>query len=300
MLDNHASLASPPDDYSWTPAVMSIPAHDNLKSKIYSNLKFAELTKLATGCLSRHEVTPQLRSRLLNWMIEVMSQFGSSKQTLMLASQILDLYMLRSSKRVKSSSYHLLGIVAMFIASKIEDVYPLRLEVVHERIGFRKFSPGKIKRMEIQILKALDFDLAITTCIDALGYICSEVHLPSCVAKTAELICVLTQLFYPLLQFTPSQQAASAAVIAATCLQQLDLLPSIFTATGYSQAALEIPLNSIYAAVMSYPYEMQNLNSAMTFLKFELVLSANGQLFRFDDIRLEHEQLQLIGKAQVR
>jgi hypothetical protein len=230
-------------------------------------------------------------------MIEVMTQFGSSKQTLMLATQILDLYMMRTQMQVRSSKYHLVGIVAMFIASKIEDVYPLRLEVVYERIGFKKFSLSKLKRLELKILKTLDFDMSFTTCVDVLGYICSTVKMPLAVAKTAELICILTQLFYPLLEYTPTQQAASAAVIAATCLQQLDLLPSILASVAYEQHELEQPLNSIYAAVMSYPYEMQNLNNAMKFLGFELVLSANGPLFSFRDDTLESEQQQLIGKV---
>eukprot|EP00359_Climacostomum_virens_P003974 CAMPEP_0204904798 /NCGR_PEP_ID=MMETSP1397-20131031/5063_1 /ASSEMBLY_ACC=CAM_ASM_000891 /TAXON_ID=49980 /ORGANISM="Climacostomum Climacostomum virens, Strain Stock W-24" /LENGTH=277 /DNA_ID=CAMNT_0052073617 /DNA_START=464 /DNA_END=1297 /DNA_ORIENTATION=- len=270
-------------------------AGENLNQNVYSSFRFAELSKVSTGCLSRHEVTPQLRSRLLNWMIEVMSQFGSSKQSLMLAIQILDLYMQRSPKRIKNSKYHCLGIVAMFIASKIEDVYPFRLEVVYEKIGFKKFSQSKLKRVELEMLKVLDFDLSFTTCMDVLGYICSAVDLPPSVAKTAELICVLTQLFYPLLEFTPTQQASSAAVIAATCLQQLNLLPSIFYSVGYSQVDLEHSLNCIYSAVMNYPYEMQNLNSAMKFLKFDLSLSANGPLFNFEDSTLQHEQLQLIG-----
>ncbi len=40
---------------------------------------------------------------------------------------------------------HILGVTAMFIASKFEDVHPLKMKMVHEKIAHKKLSIEKIK-----------------------------------------------------------------------------------------------------------------------------------------------------------
>jgi len=36
---------------------------------------------------------------------------------------------------------HLVGVTCMFMASKDEEIYPLRLSVVHEKIAHKKLNP---------------------------------------------------------------------------------------------------------------------------------------------------------------
>jgi hypothetical protein len=41
---------------------------------------------------------------------------------------------------------HITGVVAMFLASKYEEIYPLRLQIVHEKIAHKKISTDQIRK----------------------------------------------------------------------------------------------------------------------------------------------------------
>jgi hypothetical protein len=56
----------------------------------------------------------------------------------------------------------------MFIASKYEDIYPLKLRVVYEKIAHRKIEEGTILDLEMMILKTLDFQVRQPTILDFL------------------------------------------------------------------------------------------------------------------------------------
>jgi hypothetical protein len=40
----------------------------------------------------------------------------------------------------------------MFIACKYEEIYPMKLQVVHEKIAHKKLNPELIKKKESEIL----------------------------------------------------------------------------------------------------------------------------------------------------
>ena len=54
---------------------------------------------------------------------------------------------------------HLLGVTCMFMASKYEDVYPLLMKTVFNKIGHKKIQVETIKNKEVEILKALSFKI---------------------------------------------------------------------------------------------------------------------------------------------
>ena len=45
-----------------------------------------------------------------------------------------------------------MGVCCLFIASKYEEVYPLRMESVYDKIGHKKLSREAIKQTEMEIL----------------------------------------------------------------------------------------------------------------------------------------------------
>lgn len=65
----------------------------------------------------------------------------------------------------------------MFISSKCEDIYPLRLSLVAEKIGHNKFSGEEIKESEISILEALNFCLNEANTYDFVSLILSFLNL---------------------------------------------------------------------------------------------------------------------------
>lgn len=47
----------------------------------------------------------------------------------------------------------------MFLACKYEEIYPMKLKVLHEKIAHKKLSLDQIKNKEKEILEALDYNI---------------------------------------------------------------------------------------------------------------------------------------------
>jgi len=45
-----------------------------------------------------------------------------------------------SKAPLKISDLHSIGVTSMFIASKYEDIYPLRMNVIYEKIAHKKIA----------------------------------------------------------------------------------------------------------------------------------------------------------------
>jgi hypothetical protein len=52
----------------------------------------------------------------------------------------MDRYFKSTEKKLNSSELHLTGIVCMFIASKYEDVIPILMKTIINKIGHNKFT----------------------------------------------------------------------------------------------------------------------------------------------------------------
>lgn len=56
----------------------------------------------------------------------------------------------------------------MFIASKYEDIYPLKMKMVFEKIAHKKLSIDKIKGLEMDILRVINYRISAPTSLDFL------------------------------------------------------------------------------------------------------------------------------------
>ncbi len=56
----------------------------------------------------------------------------------------------------------------MFIASKYEDVQPLKMKMVYEKIAHKKLPIEKIKAMELEILKTIHYKIPAPSILDFL------------------------------------------------------------------------------------------------------------------------------------
>lgn len=54
----------------------------------------------------------------------------------------------------------------MFAAAKYEEIHPLKLTVVYDKIARKKFKKSQILDMESEIIGALDFKLEAPTIYD--------------------------------------------------------------------------------------------------------------------------------------
>ena len=75
-------------------------------------------------------------------MVEGTTSFKCGVRTYFLAVAIFDAYfrLKQDTKVLENSDVHLVGVGAMYLASKYEDIYPLHSKVVSEKISHGAFS----------------------------------------------------------------------------------------------------------------------------------------------------------------
>ena len=82
---------------------------------------------------------------MVDWMIEVLTNFKCEDQTFFLAISLLDRYLKNKRECQEIADLHIMGVTTMFIASKYEDIYPLKMKMIFEKIAHKKIPIKRIK-----------------------------------------------------------------------------------------------------------------------------------------------------------
>ncbi|KAH7979181.1 hypothetical protein HPB49_008595 [Dermacentor silvarum] len=102
------------------------------------------------------EVTPEMRAILINCMMMVHQRFQLLQETLFLEALLTDRFLQVQS--VSRSKLHLVGVSAIFLAGKFEEMMPLTVEdMIYVTDG--AYQSKEVLRMEQQILRTLDWSL---------------------------------------------------------------------------------------------------------------------------------------------
>jgi hypothetical protein len=132
----------------------------------------------------------------------------------------MDRYFNSVEKSLPSSELHLTGIVTMFIASKYEDVVPLMMRTVVNKIGHNKFELRQIEEKELEILKVLGYKIGYPTVKEFLDRFMEELAeiIPLTEQMKSQLICLskMTCYSYEMMQLPSSLLAASLIKVALT------------------------------------------------------------------------------------
>ena len=125
----------------------------------------------------------------------------------------------------------MVGVTSMFMASKYEEIYPLRLAVVHEKIAHKKISIDAIKKKEKDIIQTLEFKLTGVTpyefMMTALYQLSLQEEMTEKLYDYLQKVCIylakMTMHDYELVnQQKYSELAASTLFVALKIIEQLD------------------------------------------------------------------------------
>ena len=109
--------------------------------------------------LEKHRITPQMRLKMVDWMVEIFTIIQTNDITFFNAVNIMDKYFYKTEISYNPSDLHLIGICSIFIASKFCDINPIRLKFLIEKIGHGKFNKEEIIKKEEEILNTLQYDI---------------------------------------------------------------------------------------------------------------------------------------------
>ena len=165
----------PTDEYR---EMFSKLVRDDYSNSIINSL--LEDEEVNENYLSYHKITERMRTRMVDWMIEVLSNYHCDESAFFEAVNLMDRYfkVCEIKKRcLLPEELHLIGVTSMFIASKYQDIYPLRLRIIHEKIAHRKLSCEEIKNKEEEITKLLNYSIGIPTMWDFINLFVEEIFL---------------------------------------------------------------------------------------------------------------------------
>ncbi|KAH0548430.1 G1/S-specific cyclin-E1 [Cotesia glomerata] len=120
------------------------------------------LTQRDPQMFERHPtLEPRMRAILLDWLIEVCEVYKLHRETYYLGMDYVDRY-LSTHQNIPKSQLQLIGITCLFIAAKVEEIYPPKIaEFAYVTDG--ACAEDEILRKELVILKGLGWNLSPVT-----------------------------------------------------------------------------------------------------------------------------------------
>jgi len=129
-------------------------------SAIYSYLRKVENgLSIKKDFLQGCNVNGKMRGVLVDWLVEVHSQFKLLQETLYMTVYIVDKFLQSEGYSIRRNKLQLVGVTAMFIASKVEEMYAPEInDFVY--ITDNAYSSGEVRQMELRMLNTLGFNFS--------------------------------------------------------------------------------------------------------------------------------------------
>lgn len=184
---------------------------------IYSYLRYLEEEQcIRPNFLSiQREMTPRMRSVLIDWLINVHHQFKLLPETLYLGIAIMDRFF--QKEVISKDKIQLVGVTAFFIASKFEEIYPPDIKDF-VMICDKLYHKRDIIKMELSVLKSLKFELGRPLPLHFLRRNSKAAHADSRIHALAKYLMELTLVEYECAHWKPSFLAAVSLYVTLKIL----------------------------------------------------------------------------------
>ena len=158
------------------------------------------------------DINSRMRAILIDWLIDVHLKYKLVPQTMYIAVNLIDRYLEKND--TNRAKLQLVGITAMFIACKYEEIYPPDLkDFVYITDG--AYVKSDVLKMEHKMLASLKFDITFPTQWALFETFKRKLNLDDKTFKLAWFLMELCLINYKTLKFKMSQIAASAILIAS-------------------------------------------------------------------------------------
>ncbi|XP_023298945.2 G2/mitotic-specific cyclin-B isoform X1 [Lucilia cuprina] len=164
------------------------------------------------------EVYAKMRAVLIDWINEVHTQFHLVAETFQLAVAIIDRY-LQTVKDTKRSHLQLVGVTALFIAAKYEELFPPAIaDFIY--ITDDTYTGKQIRQMELQIFKALGCNLSRPLPIHFLRRFSKAADAEDNHHAMSKYFLELAMIEYDMSHYKPSEIAAASLFLSLNLLKE--------------------------------------------------------------------------------
>ena len=219
--------------------------------EIYAYLRHLESANLIKddylrGC----SITSKMRSLLVDWLVSVHQQFELLPETLYRSVNILDRYLQLEGKNTQKDQLQLVGVVAMLLACKIEEIYlPTIDDFVYSTDN--AYTEEEMKEQELKMMSVLNFNLTCPIPLNFLRRYSRAGDVDVLEHSLSKYILELCLMDYSQLAVCASMSSAAALHLSLLLLEPSTRVwsPSLEYYSGYSSTML-MPLVKRMAAVL--------------------------------------------------
>lgn len=206
---NNSSLKSPSNKYKSNNPQVPVEYFDDiytyLKGIEYKNLPtFDYMTKI------QEDITERMRIILLDWLIEVHLKYKLLPETLHVTVGIIDRFL--SKQSINRRELQLLGVSAMLIACKYEEIYPPEAKDF-AYLTDDAYTKSQILKMEYEILSQLDFVVTFPSSLRFLELYAFKLGLDKLNMLRCQYLIENSLISYSSTGYKPSEVAATALYV---------------------------------------------------------------------------------------
>ncbi|KAL1306808.1 hypothetical protein AAFC00_005465 [Neodothiora populina] len=196
---------------------------------------------------SQSELEWKMRGILVDWLLEVHTRFRLLPETLFLAVNIIDRFL--STKVVQLDRLQLVGVTAMFIASKYEEVLSPHVQNFRH-VADDGFTEQEILSAERFVLAALDYDLSYPNPMNFLRRISKADNYDIQTRTLGKYLLEIGCLDYRFIKYPPSHVAAAAMYLARLVLDRGEWDATLAVYAGYTEQEIE----PVFKLMVDYLY----------------------------------------------
>jgi len=202
----------------------------------YAPAMYAYLRTVEEGLVIKRDflkgssVNGKMRGVLVDWLVEVHTQFKLLQETLYMTVYIIDKFLQVEGLTIRRNKLQLVGVSAMFIASKVEEMYAPEInDFVY--ITDNAYSAAEIRQMELKLLNTLSFNFSRPLPLHFLRRNSKAGDVDVLQHTVAKYLVEVSLLEYDLAHYPPSLMAAAALFLSLRILEPNATLATVWTAT---------------------------------------------------------------------
>ncbi|SGY77346.1 BQ5605_C005g03612 [Microbotryum silenes-dioicae] len=206
--------------------------------EVYDYLKELELTTMPETdyMANQNEITWKMRGILIDWLVEIHTKFRLLPETIFLATNIIDRFL--STRVVSLVKFQLVGVTALFIAAKYEEVVcPSVANFLYMTDG--GYGDDEILKAERYVLSMIEFNLSYPNPINFLRRISKADGYDIQSRTMAKFLMEISIVDHKFMGCPPSLIAAAGNWLARKVLDKGPWDANLVHYSGYSEEELK-------------------------------------------------------------
>ncbi|EME30308.1 Cyclin-B2-4 [Galdieria sulphuraria] len=221
--------------------------------------------------MEQPDINERMRAILIDWLVDVHLKFKLLPETLYLTVNLIDRFL--SLQHITRQKLQLVGVTAMLIASKYEEIYPPEVRDF-EYITDKAYNKEEILSMEAIMLNILKFDLTIASSLNFLTRFLKAADADKQSMLFANYLLELCLSHYKMIRYEPSRMAASAVYLTGKLVGRFEWSDKTRTHSNYAATDLK----TCSEEMLSILHSQNDPNLHLTAVKRKYSLQKFGEV----------------------